>query len=120
MPIMFANSAAEARGQAPPVRPFQDGVTEISDPAFHLPVTSDAPAAGYDPFPAQGTPRPSVMAQAWTLRPFDKMMADNLTGQHGEIVRVSGTPVGRQESVGTTRAVFRPIPQPWDNGYYGG
>jgi hypothetical protein len=60
------------------------------------------------------------MPQAWFLRQFDKMMTDNLTGAHGQIERVSGTPVGRQESVGTTRAVFRPLPQPWDQGYYGG
>jgi len=97
-----------------------DGLTLVDEPAFPLPALSGMPAEGYDPFPAEGSAAVSVMPRAFTLRPFDTWAARNLTGYHGEVSRVSGAPVGVQAPVYTRRAVFRPLPQPWDEGYYNG
>lgn len=114
-----ANLAAGARGQAPPVVPLDDGVTNVRDAEFPLAWLNPIAAGGYDPFQAQGTPRPSDLAVAWTVRPMG--FGPDLNGEHGVIDRQAGWPVGQQEPIGGAyRQVFRPIPQAWDSGYIAG
>lgn len=114
-----ANLAAGARGQAPPIVPLDDGVTNVREADYPLAWLNPIPAGGYDPFPAPGMPRPSDLAVAWTLRPM--AFGPSLNGYHGQIARQAGYPVGQQEPIGgALRQVFRPIPQAWDSGYIAG
>lgn len=118
--LFYANASAEARGQAPPVRLIDDGVTNVRIAAEPInPQVSPIAAGGYDAYPAQGHPiLPQSLPIAWTLRPFDTWQARNLDGNHGVITRVQGTPVGALTPTGSAfRAVFRPLPQAWDAGY---
>lgn len=119
--LLFANSSAEARGQAPPLGyPITEGNDYVSDPAVPLPSISPIPAGGYDAYPAPAMPRiPAVFPQAWTLRPWDVAMGQpEVNGNHGIILRVQGTPVGAlTPQGGAFRAVFRPLPDAWDAGY---
>lgn len=121
MSLLFANSAAEARGQAPPDnRVISEGNIYVSDPAVPLPSLNPIPAGGYDAYPAPAFPRvPAVFPQAWTLRPWDTALGQpELDGNHGVITRIQGTPVGALTPTGGAfRAVFRPLPSAWDAGY---
>ncbi len=119
--IALANSVAEARGQAPPVIPIDDGVSRYD---FYQPVPFLNPAngGGQNFYRAENIPtqNPAVYPIAFTVRPFDKWASDyTLDGHHGEIARAQGTPVGVLLPFGgTNRAVVRPVPNAWDSGYW--
>ena len=120
--LMIANSTAEARGQAPPVIPLADGVSRY-DYYQTLPFIDPVNGGGQDFYRAPGIPdRPSEFPIAFTVRAFDKEMAENLTGLHGEIQRQANRiPVGVMEPFGGAyRSVVRPIPTAWDSGYWNG
>lgn len=114
-----ANSAAQARGQAPPVIPLGDGVTRY-DLHQPLPWVDPANGGGQDFYRAPNIPsRVAQFAIAFTLRAFDKTAQYFLNGDHGEITRVQGTPVGVLTPFGgANRSVVRPIPNAWDSGYW--
>jgi hypothetical protein len=120
MPFQPANTEAEARGQAPPVILVDDGTNNVRQHQLE-PYEQDRDAAGYDPFRAMRMQsRWAGFWEAFTLRWFDHWAVYWFNGQHGVIARVDGTPVGQQDvNAGTVRAVFRPVPDAWDSGFYG-
>lgn len=115
----LANPDAEVRGQAPPVIPLNDGVTHY-DQYVNLPLISDANGMGQNFYRAPNmVSRIAKFPIAFTVRAFDKLAAYTLNGEHGEIQRQQGTPVGVQLPFGgANRAVVRPVPNAWDSGYW--
>lgn len=115
----LANASAEAGGQAPSVIPLDDGVSRY-DLMQPLPFVDPANGLGQDFYRAPNIPsRIAEFALAWTIRAFDKIAAYELNGNHGEIARQQGTPVGILTPFGgANRAVVRPVPNAWDSGYF--
>lgn len=115
----LANSAAEVRGQAPPVIPLDDGVQHY-DQYLALPFLNPINGGGQDFYRAENLPsRIAGFPIAFTIRAFDKFAAYEMLGDHGDIARIQGTPVGVQLPFGgSNRAVVRPVPNAWDSGYW--
>lgn len=114
-----ANSSAEARGQSPAVIPMDDGVTRY-DQFLPLPIQEMPNGQGQDFYRAPNDiSRRAEFPIAFTVRPWDKTAQYFLNGDHGEVVRVQGTPVGALIPFGGfNRAVVRPVPNAWDSGYW--
>lgn len=116
----LANASAEARGQAPPVIPLDDGVSRY-DFYQAVPFLNPVNGGGENFYRADNIPtrNPARFPIAFTVRAFDKFAQYFMNASHGEVTRVQGTPVGALEMFGgSNRAVVRPVPNAWDSGYW--